>query len=277
MTSGTFDESARAQFEKTGYHVIRGLLNEDEAKSYRLAINHAFDLPAQELTNDDIDAATYTLPDGVTKTPEFWPLIFNERLVGTIRALLGDDIRYTQHSDLHINLGAGKFHRDSAYREFGVGPDWDEREAPYRVVRVAIYLSDYKDSGSSLLVLPGTHRRETRLNKLEMRFWSELRTYWRARFNTNSLPQFALTMKRELIRHRPGDCVVFDQRLIHAGGVVRGRMPKHAIYLSYALDNLHATNHHNYYLSRPTYLPELPEALSARLDAENLRMVTNAN
>ena len=212
------------------------------------------------------------MPDGVTKTPEFWPLVFNERLVGTIRDLLGEDIRYTQHSDLHINLGAGKFHRDSAYREFGVGPDWDESEAPYRVVRVALYLSDYADSGSSLVVLPGTHRRESRLNRLELRFWSELRTRWRNHFSTNSMPQISVTMKRELIKHKPGDCIVFDQRLVHAGGIVRGRMPKYAVYLSYGLDNLHARNHHDYYLSRPTYLPELPGNLAAQLDAADLRL-----
>ncbi len=264
------DAGARDAFYKNGYHVIRGLLSPDEARTYRFAINRAFGLPAHELSNADIDASTHTLPDGVTKTPEFWPLIFNERLVGTIRALLGDDIRYTQHSDLHINLGAGKFHRDSAYRDFGVGPDWDEDQAPYRIVRVAIYLSDYADSKSSLLVLPGTHQRESRLNRLELRFWNELRTRWRARFDTNAMPQWAFTMKRELIRHRAGDCVVFDQRLVHAGGAVRGIMPKYAVYLSYGLNNKHARNHHDYYLSRPTYLPELPPELAARLLAENL-------
>jgi len=266
------DQVARQTFEEKGYHIIPGLLSNDEAKAYRFAINRAFDLPERELTNTDIESRTYALADGVTRRPEFWPLIFNQRLVETIRELLGDDIRYTQHSDLHINLGAGKWHRDSAYREFGVGPDWNEAQAPYRVVRVAVYLSHYEDSGSSLLVLPGTHRRENRLNKLELRFWSEVRTRWRAHFNTNSLPQFSLTMKSETIRHQPGDCVVFDQRLVHAGGIVRGERPKYAIYLSYGLDNIHAHNHHDYYLSRPTYLPELPEDLTMQLDAANLRL-----
>ncbi len=271
------DEPARTLFQKKGYHVIRGLLNADEAESYRFAINGAFGLPRQAVTNADINSQTFTLPDGVTKTAEFWPLIFNQRLKRTIRELLGDDIRYTQHSDLHINLGAGKFHRDSAHREFGVGPDWDEREAAYRVVRVAVYLSDYTDSGSSLIVLPGTHRRESRLNKLELRFWNEIRTRWRKHFDTNTMPQYCVTMPRETIRHRAGDCIVFDQRLVHAGGIVRGKMPKYAIYLSYSVDNLHAHNHHDYYLSRPTYLPELPPDLSAKLDAEGLLLVSHTS
>lgn len=267
---------ARQAFEETGYHLIPGLLSGNEAREYRLEINRAFDLPAHELSNADIDRRTFTLPDGVTKTPKFWPLIFNERLVGTIRTLLGDDIRYTQHSDLHINLGAGKFHRDSAYRDYGIGPDWDESEAPYRVVRVAIYLSDYTDSGSSLLILPETHRRESRLNKLELRMWSELRTRWRRHFDTNAMPQWALTMKRKMIRHKAGDCAVFDQRLVHAGGAVHGPMPKYAIYLSYGFNNRHTRNHHDYYLSRPTYLPVLPPDLAAQLDAANLRLIPKA-
>ncbi len=278
MTPAAFDpkidDAARRRFDEDGYHMIPGLLSEDEARAWRLEINRVFGLPEHELTNADIGPETRALADGVTKTPQFWPLIFNERLVATVRALLGDDVRYTQHSDIHINLGAGKFHRDSAWRDFGVGPDWDEHEAPYRVVRVAIYLSDYTNSGSSLLILPGTHRHESRLNRLEFRFWNELRTRWRNHFSTNSMPQWALTAPRKLIRHKPGDCVVFDQRLVHAGGAVRGTHPKYAVYLSYGRDNQHAHNHHDYYLERPTYLRELPDALAGRLEDENLLLST---
>lgn len=266
----TADE--KRQFEETGYHYLPGLLNPEEAQAYRLRINQAFDLPARELTNRDIASKTYTLPDGVTKQPEFWPLIFNPRLLETIRGLLDGEIRYTQHSDLHINLGAGRYHRDSAYRDFGVGPDWDETNAPYKVVRVAIYLSDYANSGSSLVILPGTHHHESTLCRLEVRFWNELRTRWRHRFNTNSLPHWTVTIPKVTIRHRAGDCLIFDQRVLHAGGVVSGERPKYAVYLSYSLDNLHAANHHAYYLSRPTYLKEMPAELSEQLRQAGLRL-----
>ncbi|WP_300301998.1 phytanoyl-CoA dioxygenase family protein [Ferrovibrio sp.] len=265
----------REKFEKSGYHYLPGLLSADEAQQYRMRINRAFGLPERELSNRDIDSKTYTLPDGITKIPDFWPLIFNTKLLETIRGLLGGDIRYTQHSDLHINLGAGKYHRDSAYRDFGVGPDWDESKSAYKVVRVAIYLSDYDNSGSSLVILPGTHRHESWLNRMEVRFWNELRTRWRRFLDTNSLPQWAISMPKTTIRHKPGDCLIFDQRVLHAGGVVAGAMPKYAAYLSFSLDNIHAYNHHAYYLSRPTYLRQIPEELSGQLEGAGLKLTSS--
>ena len=112
----------KADFERDGYHMIRSLLSSDEARHYRHCINRAFDLPAEDLDNARIDSATFTLADGMTTVADFWPVLFDDRLLGVVRALLGDDIRYAQHSDLHINLHGGRFHRDSACREYGVGP-----------------------------------------------------------------------------------------------------------------------------------------------------------
>ena len=110
------------------------------------------------------------LRDGITKNPAFWPIIHHPKLLEHLELILGPDFAYTQHSDLHINLHAGRFHRDSANRRFGTGPDWNEDEEPYGVVRVAIYLSDYKESGTSLMVVPGTHRHESTLLRKEYSF-----------------------------------------------------------------------------------------------------------
>ena len=67
-----------------------------------------------------------------------------------------------------------------------------------------------------------------------------------------------------------GDCIIFDQRLTHAGGVLGGPNPKYAMYLSYGLDNTHSQNHRAFFLNRPTYSRELPPKLEAKLAAHNL-------
>ena len=266
----SISDRERADFERDGYHVIRGLLSAEEARRYRLFINRAFGLPEEELDNGRIAGEMFTLADAVTKLPEFWPIIFNERLLATMRGLLGDDIRYTQHSDVHINHQGGRFHRDSACREFGQAPDWDEREAPYKVARVAIYLSDYRDSGSALIVLPGSHRRETRLNRLEYVAWNKLRTALRRRGRNDWLPHIFLSARKVTLKTQSGDCVISDQRVMHAGGVPGGKMPKYSIFLAYGLNNRHSQNHRAFYLARPTYCPEVPAELRQRLEAENL-------
>ncbi|MBT6405267.1 MAG: hypothetical protein HOK11_12635 [Rhodospirillaceae bacterium] len=262
--------AARDAFERDGFHLIRPLYSRDEAGAWRDRINAIFDLPTGDAAAAAIAGSTHTLADGITTNEEFWPVIFYDRLLSTVRALLGDDIRYTQHSDLHINLPGGRWHRDSACREFGVGEDWDERETPYRVVRIAIYLSDFADSGSSIVVLPGTHRRETRLGRREYVLWNKARSFMRKRGHNDMVPHWFLTNSRKVIQTQPGDCVIFDQRLTHAGGVLGGANPKYAMYLSYGLDNKHSRNHRAFFLDRPTYSRNLPADLKAKLADHNL-------
>jgi ectoine hydroxylase len=267
---GNASASGKAAFERDGYVLIPGLLSREEAKQYRIRINRVFGLPEEDLDNERIEHKTFTRADGVTTVPDFWPLVFNRQLLAAVRSLIGDDIRYTQHSDLHINLHGGRYHRDNACREFGQGSDWDERAAPYKVVRIAIYLSEYQDSGSSLIVLPGTHRRESLINRREYVFWNKLRTFARDRGNNDVLPHVYFSGPKRTLKTEPGDCVIFDQRILHAGGVLRSQKPKYAIFLSYGLDNAHAHFHRSFFLKRPTYSPDVPEELRQRLKAENL-------
>lgn len=266
----------RAAFERDGYHLLRPLFTAAEAAEWRNRINHVFEFPAEPNATPQIAGATHTRADGVTTNDDFWPVIFNERLLASVRALIGDDIRYTQHSDLHINLPGGRWHRDSACRDFGVGADWDESEVPYRVVRVAIYLSDHTQSNSSLVVLPGSHRHESRLRRAEYVFWNKIRSFLRRRGKNDWLPHWFLSGPRRVVRTQPGDCVIFDQRLLHAGGVIGGAEPKYAIYLSFGIDNQHSRNHREFFLNRPTYNPHLPDALRARLKDHGLLLEDSA-
>ena len=264
------DGRARAKFERDGFHVIPRLLSGHDATHYRFCINRVFGLPAEELDNSRINGGTFTLADGVTTVSDFWPVVFNKHLLATVRELLGDDIRYTQHSDLHINLHGGRYHRDNACREFGIGQDWDERKVPYKVVRIAIYLSDHRESGSSIVILPGSHRRESWLNRREYVVWNKLRSFARRRGRNDIVPHVYVSRPKVQVKTQPGDCIIFDQRLLHAGGVLRGARPKYAIFLSFGLDNAHSHYHRTFFLNRPTYNPEIPTALSNRLAAEQL-------
>tara|TARA_B100000686_G_scaffold354687_1_gene466411 strand:- start:131 stop:952 length:822 start_codon:yes stop_codon:yes gene_type:complete len=258
-------------FDANGYYLIKKLFNKQECKNFRMAMNKHFKLSECELKQKEIDSQTFVEPDGLTKNKNFWEIIFNQKILKVVREIIGDDISYTQHSDLHINLGAGKYHRDNVDRFYKKGPDWNEKNQDYKVVRVAVYLSDYSKSGSSLVIFPNSNKKETFINKLEFRFWNLIRLKWTSFFNKNKLPHIFLSAKMKKIKNSEGDCIIFDQRLIHAGGVIKGPYPKYACYLSYgAKNNEHTTNHHNYYLSRPTYLKEIPKDLKKKLEKSYL-------
>tara|TARA_Y100000590_G_scaffold437643_1_gene559501 strand:- start:3559 stop:4398 length:840 start_codon:yes stop_codon:yes gene_type:complete len=264
-------EAEKKSFFRDGYHVIPSLLSCDKAKRFRYEINKLFNFPEEDIKSEDISYRTYALADGVTKKSEFWPIIFNEKLLSTIRGLIGHNIRYVQHSDLHINLGGGRYHRDSCCRKFGTEPDWDESVEPYKIVRVAIYLSDYKDSGSSLELLPSSHKRESWLNQIEYTIWNKIRVKFRKLGLNEFLPHWFLSRKKITIKTKPGDCIIFDQRLMHAGGDLGKKdYPKYAIYLAFGIDNSHTRNHRNFYQDRPTYEKNISNDLKVMLKEKNL-------
>ena len=82
------------------------------------------------------------------------------------------------------------------HREFNNGPDWNQNKAEYKIVRVAIYLSDYNNSGSSLIVLPGTHKKESRTHAFELKFWRYIRNYLRKKNIVSNLPHFFFQIKK---------------------------------------------------------------------------------
>lgn len=252
-----------------GYFIIRGLLEKNEVDFYRDTLCRL----AGEQGRFHPQHAAYkrwTLANGVAMQSEFWSIIWNERLVAFLRNAfsLEEKMCFTQHSDLHVNNGIVGWHRDSANRRFGSGLDWDESRAKYRVVRVAIYLQSFAESGFKLGVLPGSHRLPCRLFEFQCRAFAYVRRL--VTDKRNILPPIILGKKPAWIAFDPGDCIVFDARLLHSGGPVHG--PKYAIYLSYGVNNEHSYRHRDYYFKERPELGyrEMRRELVDRLWEEGL-------
>lgn len=272
-------------FSETGYVFVKSLLTSSESAAYRREV--------ETLARDAIlKGRSFAYPDGVTQSPQFWRVIWHSRLLENLRTVLGEGFRYTQHSDIHANRTGG-WHRDCACREFGRGPDWTNAEEPYRVVRVAIYLQSFAESGSMLGVVPGSHRFEQPLTDQEWRNW--IRQKYRAtrltslfdsfrRPSLRRLPERAMTLWTDpehkngacepstpvWLKTEPGDCIIFDQRLYHAASPIYG--PKFALFLSYSPDNVHARNHLGYYrhFRKDLGYRRVPHELEKELRARNL-------
>ena len=289
--------SRKKQLECNGYVVIPGLLSPEEAAHYRTEIQKL-----SGVGDADFGKKRFECADGVSRNRQFWPLIDHPKLVPAIRELLGPTARYTQHSDLHAHRGGVGWHRDSACRTFGEGPDWDESQESYQVLRVAIYLQTYAESHSSLGVIPGSHCYEKMVGGREATIWRcvaalrEIATStWgrltrgerlphemrlrnfpdkliRTRPRIGSLP-WPPPQSPVWIRTEPGDCVIFNQRLYHSPSPMTG--PKYAVFLSYATENRHARNHLGYYrhFRRDLNYGPLEPELAARLDKDGLLMV----
>src|SRR5215813_11464868 len=138
---------ARARFSEDGFVVVRGLLDPCDVAFY-----------VARLRMLSGTATRWTEPNGVNRHPEFWPVIFNEQLLAAIGEILGDSVRYLPHNDLHVGFSSFSWHRDSVNRGAGDGPDWNERQEPYRLARVGIYLQRFKDSRFKFGIVKGSHR-----------------------------------------------------------------------------------------------------------------------
>ena len=235
-------ESLKEQFEQDGFVVIRNLLTPSEIADYRAKLQKQSGIGDKDFNEKHARMKGWSMPDGVTRLRDWWPIIFNHRLVAAMREILGPSARYTQHSDLHVHHGAVGWHRDSVDRKLGTGPDWDESRAPYQVARVAIYLQSYAESESSLGVVAGSHRNETKATFYEIALHSKIKQW----IKRPDLLFPLLTVRPTWIKTEPGDCLIFNQRILHTGSHIRG--PKYAIFLSYGADNEHSRNHRRYYL-----------------------------
>ena len=236
-------------FAEQGYAIVPRLLEPDEVEGWTRQLEEAACLrradfrqrTALGLRRRGVLGA-WTRPDGVSRTRAFWPLVVHQRLLEAVRAVVGPEARFLQHTDLHVGFSALGWHRDSCSRKRWVGADWDERDEPYRLVRVGLYLQSFQESRFRLGVIPGTHRagvRDAEAEALE----SALGTAGRLR---------ALVFRRDPLAERArwlelgsGDCVLFDPRLLHSGTPIDG--PKYSIFLAYGLPNAHFHRHRAYY------------------------------
>jgi hypothetical protein len=244
------DDAARTQFKEQGYFVVPKLLNDDEVHFYRQRLQALGEIepsgslsrPLPGQTHKSLDQS-WKLPDGVTKVSDFWPLIVHDQLLVWVRKLLGEDIRYLQHSDLHVGRSSVSWHRDSVNRTFGKGAEWDLSGAPYRLVRCALYLQTFDESGFRLGLLPGSHRPESPVSL--RRRWNELNVKLLALTSRLSPKAQGLGLDATWIKAQPGDVIIFDPRILHAGSYITG--PKYSIFVGFGIESSHFWKHRNYY------------------------------
>jgi hypothetical protein len=242
------------RFHEDGFVVVRALLDEDETAFYidRLKVLAG-------------DKERWTQADGINRNPELWPLIFNQRLLATVREVLGPGLRYLPHNDLHLGFSSFSWHRDNVNRDFGDGPDWDESAEPYRIARVGIYLQRFDQSQFKLGLVKGSHRPDTAISR-ELQRRLHRRTSTVANMFSGLSGMDLVGTDAEWVATAPGDCIIFDPRILHTGSKFHG--VKYAMFVAYGIENSHFHNHWHYYLNLRTDLaysnvdPKLAEQLA---------------
>jgi hypothetical protein len=247
--------TSHAHFLDQGFVHLPGFFAPSVAAELR---DHLRELSRASTALDLGQLFKWNRPNGVTLDPALHDLLFHAPLLEAIRDALGSNcIAYTEGSDVKVwqHQDSTGWHRDSRQQRFGVGPEWDETVEPYRLVRVALYLQNAGE-GFGWGAIPGSHRSEhllstaqrhqilglpprpgavpSRLGYLEV---------INGRLPIRVAPESCTSLVADevWIRTDAGDVLLFDPRLIHAGGEVPYR--KYAIFFSFGVPNGHAHRH----------------------------------
>ena len=179
-----------------------------------------------------------------------WDLICNKKILKSINGIIGEDVYYLYNSNTRVNTNKNKtkqysWHRDSACRLFGVGPDWDKDEI-YQVVRVGIYLFDSKNINSGLNLIPNSHKTKYNLDNI-------LRVaHYRLKNVKNKYVQFFRSILSKFIGHNvktnKGDIIIFLANVMHSE-IPTNKNRRVTAFLSYGPNNKHSKNYVNYYMT----------------------------
>ncbi|MFT4663846.1 MAG: ectoine hydroxylase-related dioxygenase (phytanoyl-CoA dioxygenase family) [Polaribacter sp.] len=261
------------EFNKKGFVVLKSLLSKEEVKFYREELErlsgineenfHQVKGNATKKLNGVINYKLFTGADGLTQNPNLWSLIFHDKILEKVKTILGDKIRFVQHNDTHVGFSASSWHRDSAFRTYGEGPDW-ETDEPYQNVRVAVYLQTFEQSNFKLGMIPKSNKKQSILLSLEL--WLNQVV----KFKSLVFGQRMWFVKNEWVRTDPGDIIIFDPRVLHRGGYIKG--PKYSIFFAFGIENKHYVNYNNYYLKKRKDLKysAIPKELIGRLKEADL-------
>ncbi len=225
----------REQFEQDGYIVVKEALSKQEISHY---IKELEKIDSKKKKN------SWTIPDGVVQNEAFWPIIFNELILNKVKNILGEDIKFMQHNDLHYGYSSFAWHRDGINRSYNNDyPDWNETQASYKIVRCGYYLQP-ESNGFELGVVPGSHKMSGLVSQeafLELD--KRLSNFQNVKVKLGG--RDVLKEKATWIKTKPGDCVIFDPRLIHTGGEFEAK--KYSFFVAYGIDNKHFKEHYSYY------------------------------
>jgi ectoine hydroxylase-related dioxygenase (phytanoyl-CoA dioxygenase family) len=206
----------RTRFERDGYLVVPGVLDENEIARYVSAVDRVYDRQARAGALG-VDSSLHLL-SAVAHCPALAPLVDHPKVFGLVWSILGWNVHvYHSHIDAHPHLSVAQPYRFEWHQDGGrQNRELETDPRPRMSVKLAYWLSDVSEPGQgNLKVVPGSHltnwidgppRRDMR--------WPE--------------PAGAVEVTAD-----PGDVVFFDRRLWHARSDNHSPITRKAVFFGY--------------------------------------------
>jgi len=237
----------REVFREHGFVVVPGLLSVEERRRYLHAALRAASVPPAIFRAGN--GLRHYRHGALAGTADLWDLLTHAGVVGALRDVLGDSLVCLPGIDtLGVNASETEPHRDASPHEL---PSYGADGQRYGLARVILYPGAAE---TRLGVLTASHRRSGRVADL-LAGQGDMR--W-------------LTLT-------PEDVVLFDPRLIHAGGGVEG--PRVMLIATYGVDNTLTTEtyFHARYRTAGLGFTDPPAAFADRLRRHDLMLEAAAD
>lgn len=171
------------QLETNGFAIAKNILAKNEILNLREIVKNHFKTKGVPFANG------LTQPNAAIEVPQLEWLFYHPKILSVMRQLLGEEIIFTSHCDVHSKTMSG-WHKDDGMQVMPGGyfgqPMYDNPNC--RVYKVALYLQDHVNNLGGLTVRKNSHRLASINDGQE--------TY---------------------LKTRVGDIIIFDVRLTHTG------------------------------------------------------------
>lgn len=218
----------KKEFDEHGWLLLKDFFSPEEVQKIQEGVQRSIKegLQTDLLSNPHLDELT----------------ILNPKIISLVKELLGETPVYIGDSDISYNVRGMSLHKDNPDRAHVEAPDW---RTPYTILRMGIYLQDYRTHSGGLILRDRSHNYISR---------------WKGKIIN--------------VRLQPGDLVLWSLRTTHSGGAKRFKLfpnwdinpyicrflpsflftPFHekreALFLSYGKDDAHMRRYIDYLKTR---------------------------
>ncbi len=238
--------SPRDAVRENGFTVLRGAFDRVECASLAAAFKAEAGI---------VEGRRFTSIDAVNRFPVTHQVVFDERVLSAVHAVLGPEVRFLQVSDLHYRHDTFNWHRDSVHRahDSSEAPDWSDTAEPYGVVKAILYL---ESENAAMGIMPGSHRTPLEMDREHVKAVEKRNGQLIIGGRDDPNRRFPAAAQRDPVacRLEVGDLLVFDERMYHAGrriehGVVSRdqEAPKLTLSMVFGLDNAHSERLYSYF------------------------------
>ena len=146
------NHSLANELKNNGFVIIRNVLSNEEIFQLRNVVNNHF--PTKGIAHNH----GLTQPNAAVEIPKINWLFYHSKILFTFRKLLGQEITFTSHCDVHSSTLSG-WHKDDGMTVMDGGyfgfPAYKEQNC--HVHKMAIYLQDHINNQGGLTVRKGSH------------------------------------------------------------------------------------------------------------------------